>query len=409
MKKTKKVMYIDCFSGISGDMMTAALLDLAIDGADLSFLAAELKNVDFSGYNISASKENRNGIDTTRFNVKVSDRQHSRNYSQIKELILQSSLAKEVKELSIRIFAEIANAEAKIHGSTPELVHFHEVGAVDSIVDILSVSILVKKLKIENIISSRIPLGSGTANTKHGTIPVPAPATLEILKGVPVFGGDLGFEATTPTGAAIIKVLVDEFTDIPKMSIQSTGNGAGSIISSGEKSLPNILRILYGDTGMEIPENCKFSIGAGMVEKLFILSTNIDDCTAETAGYVLEKLFGAGAYDAWTEPVYMKKNRPAFKICALFGKQDLDRFLNIIFTETSSLGVRIEEITRYCLKRKEVNVSLQYGQARAKIGYLNGKAVTYSPEYESCKELAEKTGKPLKEIYRDLLCLLSSK
>ena len=405
----KKAIYIDCFSGISGDMMTAALLDLEIEGADLSFLLGELKLVDFSGYTISTSRENRNGIIATGFKVEVTHQQHSRNYSQIKDLIVQSRLAQEVKDLSQKIFTEIANAEAKIHGSTPEHVHFHEVGAIDSIIDILSVSLLVKKLKIEDVCSSRIPLGSGTANTRHGKIPVPAPATLEILKDVPVLGGGLDFEATTPTGAAIIKVLVKEFSDIPQMIIRSTGTGAGSIISSREKSLPNILRILYGETGEYNPENRGFSKGLDTVEKLFILSTNIDDCSAETAGYVLEKLFGAGAYDAWTEPVYMKKNRPAFKICALFGRQDLDRFLNIIFIETSSLGVRVEEITRYCLERKEVNVSLQYGQAKAKIGYLNGKPVTYSPEFESCKELALKTGKPLKVIYQDLMFFLSSK
>jgi uncharacterized protein (TIGR00299 family) protein len=404
-----KAIYIDCFSGISGDMMVAALLDLEVEGADLSFLTDALKRVDFSGYDISTSRENRNGIFATGFKVKVTQKQHSRNYSQIKELILQSRLDREVKDLSVRIFTEIANAEAKIHGSTPENVHFHELGAIDSIIDILAVSLLVKKLKIEKVFSRSVPLGSGTANTKHGQIPVPAPATLEILKGVPVFGGSLDFEATTPTGAAIVKALVSEFNDIPQMVIQSTGNGAGSTISSPEKSLPNILRILYGDTDKCDPEDIGISAGLGTVEKLFILSTNIDDCTAETAGYVLEKLFGAGAYDAWTEPIYMKKNRPAFKICALFGRQDLDRFLNIIFTETSSLGVRIEEITRYCLKRKEVNVTLPYGKAKAKIGYLNDRPVTYSPEFESCKELAIKTGKPLKEIYRDLLFLLSSK
>jgi uncharacterized protein (TIGR00299 family) protein len=405
----KKAIYIDCFSGISGDMMTAALLDLEIEGADLSFLIEELKLVDFSGYGISTSKEKRNGIAATGFKVEVTHPQHSRNFSEIKELILQSRLAPEVKDLSVRIFTEIANAEAKIHGTTPEHVHFHEVGAIDSIIDILSVSLLVKKLEIEKVLSRSVPLGSGTANTKHGTIPVPAPATLEILMGTPVFGGGLDFEATTPTGAAIIKALVNEFTDIPQMTIQTAGTGAGSIISSREKSLPNILRILYGYTDKYDQENNGFTAGLDTVEKLLILSTNIDDCTAETAGYVLEKLFGAGAYDAWTEPIYMKKNRPAFKICALFGRQDLDRFLNIIFTETSSLGVRIEEITRYCLKRKEANVILPYGQAKAKIGYLNGKPVTYSPEFESCRDLALKTGKPLKEIYQDLMFFLSSK
>jgi pyridinium-3,5-bisthiocarboxylic acid mononucleotide nickel chelatase len=405
----KKALYIDCFSGISGDMMTAALIDLGIEGAGLSFLAGELKMVDFSGYGISISREKRNGIAATAFKVEVTQPQHSRNFSQIKELILQSRLDRQVKDLSVRIFTEIANAEAKIHGGKPGEVHFHEVGAIDSIIDILSVALLVKKLKIEKVFCRSVPLGSGTANTKHGIIPVPAPATLEILKGIPVFGGGMDFEATTPTGAAIIKTLVNEFTDIPKMTVQSTGTGAGSTISSREKSLPNILRILYGDTDKYGQENNGSIAGLDTVEKLFILSTNIDDCTAETAGYVLEKLFGAGAYDAWTEPIYMKKNRPAYKICALFGRQDLDRFLKIVFTETSSLGVRIEEITRYCLKREEVNVNLPYGQARAKIGYLEGKPVTYSPEFESCKDLAIKTGKPLKDIYRDLLLLLSSK
>ncbi len=214
--------------------------------------------MDFSGYDISTSRENRNGIFATGFKVEVKNPQHSRNYSQIKELILQSRLERQVKDLSFRIFTEIANAEAKIHGSTPENVHFHEVGAIDSIIDILSVSLLVNKLKIEKVFSRSVPLGSGTANTMHGQIPVPAPATLEILKGVPVFGGGMDFEATTPTGAAIIKALVNEFTDIPQMVIKSTGNGAGSIISPVKKACRISSGLLYGETDKYCPENSGF-------------------------------------------------------------------------------------------------------------------------------------------------------
>jgi len=420
-KIMEKILYIDCFSGISGDMTAGALLDMGYKGLDIGFFKTALSGLDLKGYSISANKIKCGPVMATRFNVTVDHQQPSRNYGQIRNLILTSSLLPEVKKTAISMFEIIAAAEAKVHGVDADKVHFHEVGAVDSIIDITCVSLAINMLSPSAIFCRKIPLGSGTANTMHGTIPVPAPATLEILKGLPVYGGGFGFEVTTPTGAAIVKALAGSFGDIPEMIVKYSGNGAGAALNknnnhsaeahtlghgddtgSNDKNIksspPDMLRLIFGMSPLKNTQN-----------SVLLISTNIDDSTPEITGYLQEKLLSLGVPDCWTEPVFMKKNRAAFKLCVLCNREDLDMVMDNIFKETSTLGIRVQEISRHCLEREIKSVKLPYGEADVKIGYFKGKQVVISPEYESCKNLAEMTGKPLKEIYRDLILFLSSK
>lgn len=417
----KKILYIDCFSGISGDMMVGALLDLAFEKLEISFLKNELKKLKIDGFRIETKKEKHGALTATKFNVLVESGQPSRNFKDIRMLIDKSMLDKNVKKISLKMFDEIANAESYVHRKPVDGVHFHEVGAVDSIVDIICTALAINLIGADRIFSRQIPVGKGTADTIHGKIPVPAPATIEILKGLPVYGGDFDFEVTTPTGAAILKVLVDEFCEMPVMRIEYTGNGAGTRIPDKNSNLPNMLRLFLGqavekqDRLPSLPVSSQAGTAKrksqdfGTSEKLLLFSANIDDMSGEFFGYVIDKLFSAKVLDAWMEPIYMKKSRPAYKLCVLSNSEDMDKVLKIIFEETTTLGIRIEEITRISLRREEKKVKLPYGEVTVKTGFLNERALTFSPEYESCAELAKKTGKSLKEVYRDLTFFLSSK
>ncbi len=390
----EKILYIDCFSGISGDMMVGALLDL---GLDLSYLKNELKNLNLNGYSINCSEIKIGSIKSKKFNVKVTLKQPHRDYKDIKKIISKSSLDTDIKKISLDVFRLIAEAEAKVHGIDIDKIHFHEVGAVDSIIDIVSASIGISKLSLDLIYCRSIPLGKGMTGTMHGNIPIPAPATLEILKGLPVYGGNFDFEVTTPTGAAILKVLVTNFSSIPLMRIERVGIGAGS---RENKDCPNILRLMKGSLEKEFVSREK---------DLILISTNIDDSSPEILGYLLEKLLEKKALDAWVEPIYMKKNRPAFKLCIICSLQLEREILNIVFNETSTLGVRVERIRRYCVDRKIKVVKLPYGKVKVKIGIYQGREITFSPEFESCVKLARKIKKPLKEIYQDAIFFLSKK
>ncbi|MBM3706972.1 MAG: nickel pincer cofactor biosynthesis protein LarC [Actinobacteria bacterium] len=408
----KNILYIDCFSGISGDMIIGAFLDLGLKKININFLKNELKKLNLDGYRIEKANVKSGSLLVTKFSVNVQTKQKARSFKDIKNLINVSSLDEKVKNLSINIFTEIARAESKIHGSPVDDVHFHEVGAVDSMIDIVSCAILYYCLDINLVYSRKIPLGRGTAPTIHGKIPIPAPATLEILRGIPVYGGDFDFEVTTPTGAAIIKVLVNNFNDIPAMSVKKIGMGAGN--TEGKDS-PNVLRLLYGsapeETGPGIYKDIyKDSIFNFLDEQeLIILSTNIDDSTPEIIGYLLDRLFKNKVLDAWVETILMKKNRPAFKVCALCKPENLADTLILIFSETSTFGVRVEEVKRFALKREIKRVKLPYGEVMVKVAILKGKEIIISPEYESCVSLAKKTGKPLQDIYHDAVFFLSSK
>ncbi|MCE5329263.1 nickel pincer cofactor biosynthesis protein LarC [bacterium] len=397
----KKILYIDCFSGISGDMMVGALIDL---GLDFYFLKEELGKIDVRGYEVKSEKVKRSGISASKFTVETTQDHHHRTYADILNLINNSSMKMRSKEISLSIFDIIATAEAKVHQVEKEKVHFHEVGAVDSIVDIAGTAIGITELEIEEVFCANIPLGSGFVQTMHGILPVPAPATLEILKDVPVYSGNFDFEVTTPTGAAIIKSLVKSFGGIPLIKVKDTGFGSGTI---EKKDTPNLLRLVLGelsDPDENSADNFKFES-----ENLALLSTNVDDISPEILGYLMGKLFEEKVLDAWTEPIFMKKNRQAVKINVLCIQTDVEKILDILFTETSTLGIRRQEVKRYLLERKFDMVKLPYGEVKIKIGYKEGKAVTFSPEYESCRMLAQKTGKPIKEIYRDALCFFSIK
>lgn len=436
----KKILYIDCFSGISGDMMVGALIDL---GVDLQYIKNELKNLDIGRYELKSSKIKINAIYATGFQVEVKKDQPPRNYKDIKNLLGSSRLRQATKELALKIFKKIAEAEAKVHNQKIEDVHFHEIGALDSIIDITAAAAALNSLKLDLIYTGAVPLGSGIASTMHGKIPVPAPATVEILKGIPTYGGNFDFEVTTPTGAAIISTICNKFEKIPLMYIEKSGLGAGnkqhfvqnvchdfmqstqyaanhsrSMNQSADQvgnysyqstlhnnirntdqvnELPNVLRLIMG-TAVEERTDVQTS-----ENKLTVLSTNIDDCTPEILAYLIEKLMESKAYDAWIEPIYMKKNRPGFKVCALCNYDRVESIAEVLFSETSTLGVRIQQIGRIAIERRVKTVKLPYGEVKLKVGILEGKEVTFSPEFESCAAVAKKLKKPLKEVYQDAL------
>ncbi|MHB1274605.1 MAG: nickel pincer cofactor biosynthesis protein LarC [Candidatus Humimicrobiaceae bacterium] len=400
----EKVLYIDCFSGISGDMMIGALIDL---GLDFNFLKKELKKIKINGYEIELIKVKKSGIKASKFEVKVTGRQTHRSYNDIKELINASYINQRAKEIALAIFETIASAESVVHGVEKGSVHFHEIGAVDSIIDIVGCAIAIAELAPDKIISADIPLGRGFVQTMHGLLPVPAPATLEILKNLPVYTGDFDFEITTPTGAAIVKSLVCGFGSIPPMEIKDIGFGSGSIEMKGR---PNLLRIISGEFN-EAKKNETSTNFSGEFETeyedMILLSANIDDLSAEIIGFILEKLFEAKVPDAWTEPVFMKKNRQSIKISVLCRPKEVKIALDILFRESSTLGIRSQCIKRYQLRREVKNINLPYGEVEVKIGYYKGKISSVSPEYESCRILALKTGKPLKEVYLDAACFFS--
>jgi uncharacterized protein (TIGR00299 family) protein len=339
----------------------------------------------------------KNSIRAKKFDVEITAAQRKRDYRDIKKIIDSSRLDEGVKNLSLDIFKSIAEAEAEVHKCRIDEVSFHEIGAVDSIIDIVSSAVCIKDLKATCFYSSKIPLGKGFVETVHGRLPIPAPATIELLKGLPVFEGNFSFEVTTPTGAAILKTIVNKFSQIPPMIIDKTGYGAGS---RENKKIPNVLRILSGRIEKEhIPEP----------EDLIVLSANIDDENPEVAGYIQEKLLEEGVLDVWAEPIYMKKNRPAFKLCVLCDKKSEAKIIDMVFRESTTLGIRREEIKRYKVDRKVKTAELPYGKVNVKIGIYKGEEVTISPEFESCCKLAKKTGRPLSKIYQDAILFFSKR
>jgi hypothetical protein len=405
--KMSNVLYLECFSGISGDMMIGALIDT---GLDMSHLSKEIEKLGLTEYRIGSRKVMAGAVSATKFDVEVTSKQKPRSYKDIKKIITESSLSDKVKKMSLDIFKCVASAEARIHDRDIEEVHFHEVGAIDSIIDIVGTAIGIAYLKIDKVYCSRLPLGSGSIDTSHGKLPIPAPATLEILRGVPVYQGDFDFEVTTPTGAAIAKVLADSFGKIPDIEIINTGYGAGS--KKILKGLPNALRAVLGravDTVSDSRSLYRNTSGKPVYrDDTVMLSTNIDDSTPEVMGYVMEELnTSKGVLDAWFEHIYMKKNRPAFKLCIICTQLEENNITEMIFKETSTLGIRRETVNRYCLERQKQTVKLPYGEIEIKVAKLNGEIVNSSPEYESCKKLAKKTGRPLKDIYRDAVLFLS--
>lgn len=384
-----KILYFDCPTGISGDMFLASLIDL---GVDFKKILKELKKLPVDEINVRLGKEVRHSITGTTFRVDLAESHHHRTFRDIKSIIDKSALKPSVKKTATDIFKIIAVAEGKIHGIAPEKVHFHEVGAMDSIIDIVGAAIAVDSLGVDAVYCSPVPLGSGWADTMHGRIPIPAPATVEILKGVPLASSTIPFELTTPTGAAIVKTIASGYGPLPPMRIEKTGYGAGK---KDFREAANMLRVFLGE-GEGVSQKSK-NTGARK-ENLLILETNIDDMSPQIAGYLMERLFEAGALDVYYTHVQMKKSRPGVLLTALAEPSSQEALLDIIFRESTSIGVRTYPVERHCLERSMEKVSTTYGEVRVKVSRKNGKVVNAQPEYEDCRALALKKGAALKDV-----------
>ncbi|MFQ5328424.1 MAG: nickel pincer cofactor biosynthesis protein LarC [Thermodesulfobacteriota bacterium] len=383
-----KRAYIDCMAGISGDMVLGALIDL---GVGIGKLRSELRKLPIDGYTISAKEESRHSITGTRVTVKVKGQQPSRSFRAIRAVIEESSLSDGVRERSCATFRNLAIAEAKIHGCAVDDVHFHEVGAVDSIIDIVGAAIGMEALDIGEVTASPVPSGSGWVNTMHGQMPVPAPATLELLIGIPVTPSPVEREVTTPTGAAILKSVAGGFGTMPEMVVEATGYGVGGYTF---EEIPNLLRITVGASGEPSGE-------------LVVVETTIDDMNPQIYGHLSEQLLEEGALDVFLTPVYMKKGRPATLLTVLCKKVERGRLTDMIFRETTTLGVRFYGVERECLTRQEEAVKTPYGTVRIKSASRGREVLTVQPEYDDCKRIAETQKVPLrlvmeaaKEAYR---------
>ena len=411
-----QILYYDCFSGISGDMNLGALIDLGIDE---KYLIEELKKLSLSGYEIKVSRGSRKGIEGTKVDVVLKERHHehihdenehghshghisdnhshheNRNLKDIEKIIDCSELSSKVKELSKKMFMKVALAEAKVHGKPLYDVHFHEVGAVDSIVDIVGAAICITHLNVDKIMSSSIELGGGFVKCAHGIIPVPAPATVEILKGIPVKLGAVPFETTTPTGAAILAVNVCEFKDNNNFIVNKIGYGIGN----RDTEIPNVLRVMLVEennlSNIHEVEN-KDSVTQEIVE------CNIDDMNPELYEYIIDKLFNEGALDVYLTPIIMKKGRPSVKISVLSSTAKLEKMKEVLFKQTTTFGVRSFMVDKTMLQREFIRVNTSYGEITVKEAYYKGEKIKSKLEYEECKKIAQSTGIPISEVYQKL-------
>jgi uncharacterized protein (TIGR00299 family) protein len=377
--------YFDCFSGISGDMTLGALVDA---GVPIEALRAELKKLNLPGYEITALKVTRAGISATKVHVCLDEKeQPARHLADIRTLIEASSLSASIKQKSINIFERLAEVEARVHNTTPDKVHFHEVGAVDAIVDIVGSVIGLDMLGVDSLIGSSVNLGSGTIQAAHGTLPVPAPATAELLKGIPSYGSSTPFELTTPTGAVILSTLASSFGPMPPMKIRCIAHGAGGREILGQ---PNVLRLMIGGPLTGYDEDASI-----------VIETNIDDMNPQVYDYVIEKLMHQGAQDAYLTPIIMKKGRPAILLSVLTDKVNADAILDTIFRETTSIGVRMHEVGRKKLAREIAEVDTPYGKIRIKVSKRGDEVLTATPEYEDCRRIAEEKNVPLKQVIEE--------
>ena len=379
----KNILYFDIIGGISGDMTLASLLDL---GVPKEIFLQELNKLNMDNeFEIEIDYKYENGIKGTKVNVITKEQHCHRNLIDVYDIIDNSRLNNNIKERVKEIFMIVAKAEAKVHGTTIDKIHFHEVGAIDSIVDIVGSCILLDLLNIDKVYSTSVPLGSGFIQCAHGVIPAAAPATVEILKNIPVKFNHVKGECTTPTGAAIIKTICDEFIDELDFNTKKIGYGVGH--KKFEK--PNILRVALAQ---EDEHN----------EVVYEIVANIDDMSSEIYSYLFEKIMDEGALDVFTESIFMKKNRPAYKISILTKKKDLNKFIKLLLTETSTFGVRYKEYNRAKLDRKFIEVDTIYGKVKVKLGYYNNKLIKLKPEYEQCKLISKTLNIELREVYNEI-------
>jgi uncharacterized protein (TIGR00299 family) protein len=383
--KTARIAYFDCFSGISGDMVLGALLDA---GADLRAIEAELRKLGLEGWAISAEKVKRGAIFAMHVKVASSEGHHHRGLSVILGRIDKAGLAPRAAERARRIFTRLAEAEGKVHNLPVEEVHFHEVGAVDSIVDIVGAAVGFEMLGIDEFACSALDVGAGQVKTAHGLLPVPAPATAELLRGAPMYTSGIARELVTPTGAAIATTLSSRYAQIPEMTLRAVGYGAGSADFS-EKA--NVLRILIG-------ENASSEAGEHWDEPVSVIETNLDDMSPQIYGYFVEQALAAGALDVFSTAVQMKKNRPGVLLTILCESAHTAKMMDLVFRETTTIGVRTYDVRRKVLEREIVRVATQFGEVRMKISRMNGSVLNAAPEYDDCQRLAAEKGIPLKQV-----------
>jgi pyridinium-3,5-bisthiocarboxylic acid mononucleotide nickel chelatase len=420
-----RIAYLDCFSGMSGDMFLGALIDAGIPPRVFEDTVNAL-NV---GARLEIARVSRSGISATKVDVLVHgekelprevywERQahrhehghehshdsghthehkhehaHGRGLKEIKQIISAAAIGEQAKQTAIAIFQALGEAESKIHNTEIESIHFHEVGAVDAMVDITCAAVGAEALGVDEMVSSPLNVGGGTVKCAHGVFPVPAPATVELLKGVPVYSSGLEVELVTPTGAAIVKTLAKRFGAFPQMKIEKTGYGAGTRDFAGHA---NVVRLTIGVSEIALPAGATH-------ETVSILEANLDDLNPQVFGYVMDRLLEEGALDAFGIPVQMKKNRPGMLLTVLCQPEDSARLTKLIFSETTTLGVRHREENRQALQRKWVTVTTRWGEVRLKVASMNGTVTNYAPEYEDCRRIAAEQHVPLKTVMQEAL------
>lgn len=380
--------YLDGSSGISGDMFLGALLDA---GFDAHRLLEELKKLSLGFYKLKRTRAPRGGIWGTRWEVEVAGEQPARKLADIEELIGKATLSDAVKSRALKIFRRLAAAEGKIHNQPPGEVHFHEVGAVDAIIDIVGACVGLEALEISELVSSPLNVGGGRVEAEHGSLPVPAPATAELLQGIPVYSSGVEGELVTPTGAAIISTLAASFGPLPSFKIERIGYGAGA------KEFPkhaNVARLFLGERLAAV----KAETGRPGDELVSIIEANLDDMSPQLYGYLVDQALAAGALDVTCSSVQMKKNRPGLQVTILTTPEKADALAQLVFEQTTTIGLRIYEARRKVLEREHVEVETPYGKVRMKVAKREGKVMNAAPEFDDCEKLAIEKAVSLKQV-----------
>ena len=414
-----RAAYFDCFAGVSGDMIIGAQLDL---GVDLESMEQQLSSLGLGGYQINRRRVERSGISATKFDVEINQAaQPARTLADIRSIIVGSNATEHVKDQAILVFERLADAEARVHGTTPEKIHFHEVGAVDSIIDIVGAMIGFELLGVERFFCSPLRLGSGSVDAQHGRLPIPAPATAELLRDAPVYAGELEGEFVTPTGAAIVATLCEEFGPLPPMKVARVGYGAGS---RDPKGLPNALRLMIGEfgeekdtpsspvagamalqqdtSGIQSPKAgsaAQTKVYATPEETVVVIEINIDDMNPQVYSFVMERAFAQGALDVFMIPAQMKKDRPGVLLTVLCKPETADAMIEMLLVETTTLGVRYYEARRRVLERTIETIETEYGPVRIKVARDGARTLHFQPEYEDCARVAASANVPVLEVH----------
>jgi hypothetical protein len=382
-----KTLYFDCFAGASGDMILGALVGV---GVDQHALLEQLQSLRLAGWRIDFEKVDRSGINATYARVRTAHEHAHRHLADIHKIIYESGLSDRVKDRTALIFSRLAEAESRVHNEPIEKIHFHEVGAVDAIIDICGAAIGFDLLGVENFVCSPLRVGTGMTEMAHGRFPIPPPAVAELLKGAPVYAGEIAGEFVTPTGAAIITTVCENFGPMPAMKMEGNGYGAGT---RNHQGFPNALRLFLGETA---------AAGAASDETLLMIETNIDDMSPQLFGHVMERAFELGALDCYLTPTQMKKNRPGTLVSILCRPADREKFLQMLFAETTTIGARSYEVVRRALARETVRVETQFGPIDVKVAHIssqaNNGAVNAMPEFEQCREAAQRAGVAVREV-----------